>query len=202
MKKYYALIDNGHGVNTAVKCAPDKSILEYVYNRELAASIYERLDKTDNIQPILITPERNDIPLSERVRRINKYVDKYGASNCIMISIHLNASGNGQWMNATGWEAYTTKGQNISDKLATVLYEEADKVLSQYNIKVRKNFDDGDSDKEANFYIIRNSKCPAVLTENLYMDSHKDNEILLSTYGFNALTAIHVSAIKKWFLFK
>ena len=202
MKKYYALIDNGHGVNTAVKCAPDKSILEYVYNRELAASIYERLDKTDNIQPILITPERNDIPLSERVRRINKYVDKYGASNCIMISIHLNASGNGQWMNATGWEAYTTKGQNISDKLDKVLYEEADKVLSQYNIRVRKNFDDGDSDKEANFYIIRNSKCPAVLTENLYMDSHKDNEILLSTYGFNALTAIHVSAIKKWFLFK
>ena len=75
-------------------------------------------------------------------------------------------------------------------------------ILKNIIHKVRKNFDDGDSDKEANFYIIRNSKCPAVLTENLYMDSHKDNEILLSTYGFNALTAIHVSAIKKWFLFK
>lgn len=195
---YYTLIDNGHGVDTLGKCAPDKSILEYAYTRELAAAIYDRLTVCNNIKPILITPERKDIPLAERVKRINNYVNRYGVANCIMISIHLNAAGSGQWMNGTGWECYTTPGQNNSDKLATLLYNKATKVFGN-NVRIRTDNTDGDPDKEANFYIIRGANCPAVLTENLFMDNKKDNEYLLSATGFNNIVALHTAAIKEWF---
>jgi N-acetylmuramoyl-L-alanine amidase len=46
-----------------------------------------------------------------------------------MLSVHVNAAGNGSWMNATGWSAWTTKGQNNSDKLADCLYDAAEELL-------------------------------------------------------------------------
>ena len=195
---YYTLIDNGHGKDTKGKRSPDGLILEYAYTRELAADIYERLLITNYIKPILITPERKDIPLATRVQRINNYCNKYGAKNCIMISLHLNAAGNGQWMNGSGWECYTTPGQNNSDKLADLLYKHANNVFYP-NVKIRTDYTDGDIDKESNFYIIRTSNCPAVLTENLFMDSHKDADYLLSATGFNNIVDLHVNAIKEWF---
>lgn len=42
-----------------------------------------------------------------------------------LISIHVNAAGNGPWMNARGWSAWTSKGQTAGDKLADKLYEAA-----------------------------------------------------------------------------
>jgi N-acetylmuramoyl-L-alanine amidase len=77
-------------------------------------------------------------------------------------------------MNATGWSAWTTKGQNNSDKLANCLYEAADEILKPINKKVRTDLSDNDKDYEANFYIIKNVNCVAVLTENFFMDNKKD----------------------------
>lgn len=192
----YALIDNGHGC-TSVNGSPDRKILEYVYAREIASAVYDRLDKCPDITPIIITPEREDIPLAERVRRINKYVAKYGANNCMMVSIHLDASGNGQWMNARGWSIWTTKGTTISDKLATVFYNVA---IGLFGIdRCRKDYSDGDPDCEANFYIIKYSNCAAVLSENFFQDNKKDVEYLLTPEGFNSIVALHVQAIKMWF---
>lgn len=191
------LIDNGHGYDTSGKCSPDKSVKEYQYNRDIAIAVYDRLLNDPDIHPVLITPEINDISLSERVRRINKYVAKYGSSNCIMVSIHLNAAGNGQWMNARGWSIWTTKGQNISDKLANVFYNVA---IRLFGIdKCRKDMVDGDPDYESNFYIIKGANCAAVLTENFFMDNKADVEYLQSAEGFNNIVACHVEAVKRWF---
>lgn len=194
---YYALLDNGHGINTLGKCNKDKSILEYLYTRELTTAIYSRLLDYDYIKPILITPELQDIPLSTRVNRINNYCNKYGAANCILISIHLNASGNGEWMAARGWECYTTKGQNNSDKLANCLYDAAKLILKGHNI--RTDYTDSDPDKENNWYIIKGANCPAVLTESLFMDNKQDAEYLLSPEGFNSIVALHVEGIKQYY---
>ena len=93
----YVLLDNGHGINTAGKRSPDGTILEYQYTRRLTAAIYNKLNNIQGIQPILITPELQDIPLKTRVQRINKYVRQCGeGSHCIMISVHLNAAGRGE----------------------------------------------------------------------------------------------------------
>ena len=69
---------------------------------------------------------------------------------------------------------------------------------TSYNIpgvKLRKDFVDGDSDKENNFTVIYKSKCPAVLTENLFMDNEEECRYLLSKEGKKAIIDLHVDGI-------
>lgn len=54
---------------------------------------------------------------------------------------------------------------------------------------------DGDIDWEENFYILRKSLCPAVLTENFFMDSHSDLEYLQSKAGKQAVVDTHIEGI-------
>jgi N-acetylmuramoyl-L-alanine amidase len=56
---------------------------------------------------------------------------------------------------------------------------------------------DGDPDREANFYILRKTACPAVLTENFFMDTERDCHFIMSEAGRQAVADMHVSAIKK-----
>ena len=190
------LIDNGHGHNTPGKRSPDGKFLEYSYNREIATRIVADLkDRGYNAQ--LLVPEPEDIPLSERVRRINAHCNTLGKSNVILISIHVNAAGNGtQWMNATGWSCYTSKGQTQSDKLADCLYEAAKKNFP--GKRIRTDYSDNDPDWEENFYLLRKTLCVAVLSENFFMDSHSDLEYLLSRAGKQAIVDTHVEGIAEW----
>jgi N-acetylmuramoyl-L-alanine amidase len=190
------LIDNGHGLNTPGKRSPDGKFLEATYTREIARRIVaELLDRGYDAE--LLVPENEDISLSERISRVNAHCQALGKSNVILVSIHVNAAGNGsKWMNATGWSVYTCKGQTESDRLAECLYEAAMKNFPGRNI--RTDFSDGDSDWEEGFYILKHSLCAAVLTENFYMDSRADLEYLLSSAGKQAVVDTHVQGIVKW----
>ena len=190
------LIDNGHGHNTPGKRSPDGKFLEYAYNREIATRIVADLtDRGHNAQ--LLVPETEDIPLSERVRRINAHCNTLGKSNVILISIHVNAAGNGtKWLNATGWSCYTSKGQTTSDRIAECFYEAAKKNFPDR--RIRTDYSDNDPDWEENFYILRHSLCPAVLTENFFMDNHSDLEYLQSRSGKQAIVDTHVEAITEY----
>jgi N-acetylmuramoyl-L-alanine amidase len=142
----------------------------------------------------LLVTENNDISLSERVNRVNKICDEYGANNVILISIHANAAGNGtSWMNAKGWSAFTTKGKTKSDEISNYLYEEAENNFSDR--KIRTDMSDGDKDWESNFTIIKNTKCPAVLTENFFYDNVDDVKYILSDEGKKAVIKTHVDGI-------
>ena len=57
---------------------------------------------------------------------------------------------------------------------------------------------DGDMDKESNFYVLKNTNCPAVLTENFFMDSKKDLEYLNSDLGFYQIVKTHVDGIMNY----
>ncbi len=54
---------------------------------------------------------------------------------------------------------------------------------------------DGDPDKEAHFYILKHTKCPAVLTENLFQDNREDVAYLLSETGKKTIIGLHVNGI-------
>ena len=96
------LIDNGHGLNTPGKRSPDGTLIEATYNREISKRIVADL-KDKGYDAELLVPEDHDISLSERVRRTNAHCQALGKSNVILVSIHVNAAGNGtQWTNATG----------------------------------------------------------------------------------------------------
>ena len=58
--------------------------------------------------------------------------------------------------------------------------------------KDQNGFSDGDSDWEEQFYILRKSWCPAVLTENFFMDSHSNLEYLQSRAGKHVVVDTHV----------
>lgn len=205
------LIDNGHGVNTAGKKSPDKQLLEYKYNREIAIQLVAEL-KAKGYDAERIVTEETDISLGERCRRVNAICNKIGTDNVILISVHVNAAGSGGvWRSAGGWCAYTTRGVTKSDAIATKLYEaakvslaayaealEAGKKTGLYDSKqrpFRTDYQDGDADQEADFYIIKNTKCPAVLTENLFMDNKTDMAFLLSEAGRTAIVDLHVNGI-------
>ena len=196
------LIDNGHGIQTKGKRSPDGKLLEYAYTRELARQIVTTL-KSRGYDSELLVPEDDDIPLSERVRRVNEICLTYepscpaptGHPDVILISLHLNAAGDGtKWMNATGWSCYTCKGQTESDRLADSLYKAAEQILK--NQVIRTDYArDGDPDWEENFYILRHSLCPAVLVEQFFMDNKKDLAYLISDEGKRNIIDVIVGGV-------
>lgn len=187
------MIDNGHGVNTPGKRSPDGRFREYKYNREIAAAIVEHL-QLRGYDAELLVPEEEDISLEERARRVNRITCKYGISESLLLSIHVNAAGNGaQWMNARGWCAYTFPGHTKSDDIADCLYLAAEKNLPGQ--KIRTDYSDGDPDIESAFYVLKHTPCPAVLTENLFMDNKEDCQFLLSSKGRQAIIKLHIEGL-------
>lgn len=184
------LIDNGHGENTPGKRSPDGRLQEWAYTREIADMVVFGLRK-HGIDAERIVKENIDVPLSERCKRANN-IYRETRKNAILVSIHCNAAGNGsQWMNARGWEAWTSVGQTKADALAEHLYKAAEET----GLKTRKDMTDGDVDKEGHLYILKHTKCPAVLTENFFQDNKEDVEYLLSSEGKRTVANIHVEGI-------
>ncbi len=188
------LIDNGHGVNTLGKCSPDKRLREYAYCREIAQRIVDRLKKLGYDAERLVT-EETDVSLGERCRRANAHCAKLGTKNVLLISVHNNAAGSdGNWHTASGFCPFVyTKASARSKRLAQLLYAEA----AARNLTGNRSVP-ASHYWEANFYIVKNSNCPAVLTENMFQDCKSDVDLLLSEAGKTAITDLHVQAIIKY----
>ena len=165
------LIDNGHGENTPGKRSPDGTFREYAYTREIADEVVRELAKRGYVAERIVK-ESLDVPLAERARRVNEVCARYGANNVLLVSIHCNAAGSGEWMNARGWSAYTTKGKTKADELANRMYDAA-----------------------ACFITGQKIKCPAVLTENFFMDNKEDIAYLTSMEGKQNIVNTHVEGI-------
>lgn len=181
------LLDNGHGINTEGKRSPvwedGSQLFEYEFNRDIVHRIADKLDGLC-VNYEIITPELEDTSLGRRVRRINEHCSR---EKCLLISVHANAG------KGTGWECWTSKGCTKSDLYADIFYDSAERYLKGW--RLRKDTSDGDCDWENDFYILSNSKCPAILTENLFMDNEKDCKFLLSESGRESIANLHVDAI-------
>ena len=51
---------------------------------------------------------------------------------------------------------------------------------------------------EADFYLLRHTTAPAVLTENLFMDNPADCAFLLSKEGQQSLVDLHVDGVIRY----
>ena len=51
---------------------------------------------------------------------------------------------------------------------------------------------------QKNLYVLRNTLCPAVLTENLFQDNKEDVDFLLSDQGRQAVVNLHLKAIEDY----
>ena len=190
------ILGTAHLKSTPGKCSPDKRLREYAYSREIVAAVKAILQ--DYGYQVFVDIEDDDLRVTQsqelclRCKVVNDLCKAYG--DCIYVSIHVNAAAaDGKWHNATGWEIYTTPGKTKSDDLATCIFNAA-----KYNLKDKKmrvDLSDGDPDKEANLYVLKHTLCPAVLTENFFMDNKSDVDYLLSDRGFQEIVRLHVEGI-------
>ena len=192
------LLDNGHGgiLNgqyvTAGKRSPDFGdgvYFEGVGNRDIVWRIAQGLSKL-GIDHNILVKEAEDISLAERVTRANALQKEYG--DAILISVHSDAFRDPQ---SNGWSVFTSPGQTKSDEYAEIFYGEADKLFCGRTIRSQKI--DGDHDFEENFQMLRETKMPAVLTENFFMTNLHDYRLLMSEGGRNMIAQLHINAIKR-----
>lgn len=197
MSQYTWLLDNGHGgmVDGKYTTAPNKMyvhpwgpLYEGVFNRNVVNALAVMLSDA-NIDYNVLVPEDEDVSLKTRVRRANDlYKDD---KSCIFVSIHGNAF-NG---NAHGFEIFTSVGQTRSDDIAEIFAEQVEKEFP--NRTMRWDLTDGDKDKEANFYVLKNTNMPAILTENFFFDNEEDALLMNSPEGVERIAKAHFEAIKQ-----
>lgn len=191
------ILGTAHLKSTPGKCSPDKKFYEYKYSREVCRAVKAILE--DYGYKAIIDIDDDDLKgvnqsqeLCLRCKVVNDLQKVY--KNCIYVSIHVNAAAaDGKWHTGTGWEAYTSVGVTAADKLATCLYDAAKKNL--VGKKLRTDYSDKDPDKESNFYVLKHTNCPAVLTENFFQDNKDDVAYLTSDLGFHQIVRTHVEGI-------
>ena len=189
------ILDNGHGCDTPGKRSPiweDGSYLqEWKYCRAIVNGIEKGL-KAKNIPCQILVPEAHDIPLKTRIQRANKIAAQNGISQTLLVSVHLNAAP--QANTASGWEVHPSPGETKSDEYARVFWNQAKTLLGD-KFPMRGDFEDGNPDRDSSFAIIRDTACPAVLTENLFMNTEKDCHFLMSPEGEKAIIDLHIKSI-------
>ena len=195
--KMLILLDPGHGgiVNNEYVTAPKKMydhgngfvVYEGVFNRNVVNNMKQMM-RDACISFIDVVSSNNDVSLGERMRRANELNGLYKNDYKVLyLSIHGNAGG------GTGLEIYTSEGETLSDKYGQIIAEQLIEMFPDE--KFRQDTSDGDLDKESNFYVLRKTACPAVLTENFFFDRMKDAILMDSEKGQMAIAQAHMNAV-------
>ena len=190
------LIDMGHGgmIDGIYQTFPEKMFehskteffYEGVFNRIIGGKLFKKLDAI-GIPYIRLCSTNLDIELDERVDIANVYQREFG--NCLLISLHSNAG------KGTGFEVWTSVGETKSDRYAHMLGEDLMRTFPA--IHFRKDSVTGEIDKESNFYILRHTKCPAILPECLFFDNYNDYQMLIDETFQDKYVDTLVNFIKK-----
>lgn len=176
--KHTWLIDSGHGgiVDGKYITWPKKMykhddgsyFYEGVFNRDIKHQLVDKM-MANNLSHIDICPTELDVDLDVRVDIANTYYREY--SNAVLISLHSNAGG------GTGLEIWTSVGQTRSDDFAEIMGNEFINTFD--GMAFRPDTSDGDLDKESQFYILKYTKCPAILPECLFFDNFSNYQLLI-----------------------
>lgn len=200
MKQIKIILGTAHLSSTPGKRSPDGKFREYTYSRKVCKAVQKELlsrgvdcviDYEDDDMSGLTSSQE----LVKRVQIVNEMAKK---TDCLYISIHVNASAKNGWDKATGFAIYTSPGETKSDALATDIFDTASELLKPIGKSLRRDMSDGDPDYEENFYVLRKTSCPAVLTENFFQNSKEDVEWLESEEGFKTVVKYHVNGILKY----
>ena len=196
--KLFLLLDNGHGTRafTKGKCSPDKKLYEGEWTREFVSMLCTRL-KELGLAYYVVVPEEADVTLGNRCLRANtviKNMKKLGY-DCLFISTHCNAAkSDGQYHNASGWTCWIyTNGSSKSKKIGQIMAAESKKrkLTGNRTLPAVGYY-------TANFYVLKNTDCPAILCENMFMDNEEDEQFLLSKEGKEQLIELYIISILQY----
>lgn len=176
------LLDAGHGgiVEGRYTTYPhkrheigDRQLNEGVLNRAVVHWLAFLLN-SHNVYVHIISDSNKDTSLATRVKKINALAAEY---SCQLYSIHHNYSDH---VAARGCEIYTYWHDSYSDVLAEDLAARYYRMFPE--LKFRR-YSITKASKEAGFYILKNTKCPAVLTEFSFMSNPLDFEYMIDGCG-------------------
>lgn len=186
MRKFENIVlDFGHGgidkkghyttAPSKMHTFPDGDVVyEGVLNRQIGGLLYILLKiYYPHINTIctVYPHDYRDLSLPYRVRVANSLP----LENTLFISIHHNSS---QKHNAGGFELYTTKGHTFSDIVSESIANSIEPLVKDVKLNLRYDFTDGDKDKEVDFYVLRKTKCSAVLLELGFFDYLPDLKVI------------------------
>jgi N-acetylmuramoyl-L-alanine amidase len=204
MSKYLYIFDPGHGglvdgkYQTSGKRSPKfadgRVLFEGVNNRDNVIRIMKAF-KENGLDCVDIVNSEYDVSLVERVKKANKLSKE---RKCIYISIHSDANGDGvKWDQASGMSVFTSEGQTKSDIFASIVIDSLqEKFLS--TIKWRTDKTDGDEDKEENFYVLKNTDCPAILCELGFHTNEAETKRMMTLDYKNKIVDAMVASAIKW----
>lgn len=169
-KKVLIILDPGHGGKDPGSVFD--GVEEAAFNLSIAKKIRWHLDKLLPYAQVLMTRDSDVyMSLAERVAYCNKFRNSE-IKDVFFVSIHCNAALSDT---ARGMEIYVSqiaRRSPLSDRMASSI----SLFLKRAGWKVRSNL--STAFKLANFYVLNNTFCPAVLVENLFITNAEDRKLL------------------------
>ena len=199
MSRHTWLLDPGHGgiidgvYQTAGKRSPkfpDGSVLyEGEFNRDVVGRIV-KLCQDFEIECINLVDTQEDLSLRHRVSKAILFHKEN--RNSIYVSVHANAFGNGKTFNqAKGICTFHHYRSTAGKRLALSLQRWLSDLTSFRDRGIRSN------DSWANFYVLRKTHMPAVLSENGFMTNFDDAVALMNPDVRQAVADAHFAMIQE-----
>ena len=149
-------VNAGHFVGVDSGAVGQKGTQEACVNKIIAIQVVEKL-KSKGHNVILVT----DKSLSNVVKASNDFGADY------FVSIHCNSATNKQ---ARGTETFYWKGNAKGKKLAKAINDEIVSTLSTRDRGIKEN---------TTFYVVKYTKCPAVLVECEFISNLEGEKLLI-----------------------
>jgi N-acetylmuramoyl-L-alanine amidase len=111
----------------------------------------------------------------------------------LLLSLHCNAA---MTLDAHGFEVWTSPGLTESDRVAALILTE----VAKRKPCRRMRTDDGPTgpDKEARFYVLTQTRCPAVLVELGFISNPAERAWLLTENNQRGLAQAICTALVNW----
>ncbi len=187
------VLDAGHGIDTPGKRTPPikelggRVIHEFEFNKAVVDKLKTLLENC-GFKVLLTAQGTKDVPLADRVTVANKNnADAF-------ISIHydaLDGAFNEQdgKAEASGHSIFHYPNSASGEKLANCIFEQMKKGTLQKNRGV----------KNSDFYVLRKTRCVAVLSENGFMDNKTEAILMLDQSFINEVATEHAKGICNYF---
>jgi N-acetylmuramoyl-L-alanine amidase len=188
--RYMWCLDNGHGKKTAGKRSPKfedgRQFFEYEFNRDIVKRIIDQLEII-GVKYFNVVPEVDiDNFLEGRVGRANRLKSDLPK---IFLSIHANAFGRSGWEPPSGIETWYFHTSRTGRALARIFQKHLIDKLDWKNRQLKS------LPGKKQFYVLRNTSMPAVLTENGFYTNKEECRLLMKDSIRQKIADAHVEAI-------
>lgn len=184
MGKPLILIDAGHGGTDS------GAIADHLREADINLKIAQIVGNALLLYGFDVAYTRSNdltLSLSQRVELSRVY------RPALFLSFHCNAAENAA---ANGMEVFTSPGRTESDTVAELIIQELEK--TPIGNVMRVDLSDGDRDKEAKFYVLTQTSCPACLIEFGFMTNKSDLKLLTTEEVYQSFAVAMIDSLSAW----